>query len=76
MDGGAWWAAVHRVPRVGHDRVTSLLLSLSLCSTGNYSQHALKNSGKESIMEKSMKMNTYIHMTESLGCTAEINTTL
>ena len=22
MDRGAWWAAVHRVTRVGHDRVT------------------------------------------------------
>ena len=26
MDGGAWWAAVHGVARVGHDWVTSLSL--------------------------------------------------
>ena len=26
MDGGAWWAAVHGVDRVGHDWVTSLSL--------------------------------------------------
>ena len=24
MDGGAWWAAVHGVARVGHDGATSL----------------------------------------------------
>ena len=32
-DGGAWWAAVHGVARVGHDRVTSL--SLSRIGEGN-----------------------------------------
>ena len=26
MDGEAWWAAVHGIARVGHDRVTSLSL--------------------------------------------------
>ena len=26
MDGGAWWAAVHGVARVGHNRATSLSL--------------------------------------------------
>ena len=26
MDGGAWWAAVHEVARVGHDLETSLSL--------------------------------------------------
>ena len=26
MDGGAWWAAVHGVAKVGHDLVTSLSL--------------------------------------------------
>ena len=26
MDGGAWWAAVHGVARVGHDYATSLSL--------------------------------------------------
>ena len=26
MDGGAWWAAVHGVARVRHDRATSLSL--------------------------------------------------
>ena len=26
MDGGAWWAAVHGVARVGHDWTTSLSL--------------------------------------------------
>ena len=29
MDGGAWWAAVHGVARVGHDWATSLSLFLS-----------------------------------------------
>ena len=35
MDGGAWWAAVHGVLRVGHDWVTSLSLSLSCIGEGN-----------------------------------------
>ena len=30
MDGGAWWATVHGVLRVGHDRVTSLTHSMTL----------------------------------------------
>ena len=29
MDGGAWWATVHGLQRVGHDWATSLSLSLS-----------------------------------------------
>ena len=33
MDGGAWWAAVHGVARVGHDWATSL--SLSCIGEGN-----------------------------------------
>ena len=33
MDGGAWWAAVHGVTRVGHDWVTSF--SLSCIEEGN-----------------------------------------
>ena len=33
MDGGAWWAAVHGVARVGHDWATSL--SLSRIGEGN-----------------------------------------
>ena len=39
-----------------------------LYSTGNYSQW--------NIMEKNIKKNVYICKTESLCCTAEINTTL
>ena len=35
MDGGAWWAAVHGVARVGHDWATSLSLSLSPIGEGN-----------------------------------------
>ena len=35
MDGGAWWAAVHGVARVGHDWVTSLYFSLSCTGEGN-----------------------------------------
>ena len=30
MDGGAWWAALHGVARVGHDWVTSLSLFIFL----------------------------------------------
>ena len=33
MDGGAWWATVHRSQRVGHDWTTSLLFLYGECVT-------------------------------------------
>ena len=41
-----------------------------LCGTGNYIQYPVINQNG-----KNMKKNAYICITESLGCTAEINTT-
>ena len=35
MNGGAWWAAVHGVARVGHDWATSLSLFTSCIGEGN-----------------------------------------
>ena len=44
-----------------------------LYSTGNYTQHSMINHNRKKYEKR---MYIYICITESLGCTAEINTTL
>ena len=67
MDGEAWWATVHRLQRVEHDRATSLSLSMDLQCKFDLSEEVFffftPPGISHSLCYISLELGSYLHYT-------------